>query len=156
MRNAIVRSTFIALLVFVAACSYSLPGEIQGEVDSMAKQIDSFYGTVESIKNTASGEKLDEARRTYQALEGAYGTWMSEVQNAITKEIDHFENDEKYINYVNRLNDASQAFEEAGSDALGSKVDVPDFANEMRNGHQRDSGRTQAQESRHGDLRSNR
>jgi len=131
MRQRFGRLAVIGMLCFVGACSYALPGNIQSDVESVKSQVENLYGSVASLKGMASGEQLANVQKRYGELVAAHGSWMGQVENAITKEIDYFENDEKYVNSVNKLNDASKAFEDAASEA-GSKVDVPDFANELR------------------------
>jgi hypothetical protein len=123
------------MVVFISGCGYSLPTPLQQEVDTMTQQAEGLYQVVANIKSQAGEGKIEDATletvsKRYNELVGAHDDWRAQVKRAISVEIDNFENEDKYLNSVVKLANASNAFEEAADAALGGsmRAEVPDWA----------------------------
>ena len=127
-------------LVAVGGCSYSLPADLQSEVDELNRQNEGLYATVRSIDKmgkdgTINASAVSDVKRTYGDLVIAYDNWRTEWQRVIKVEINNFEADDKYENAVRKLKTASAAFQTAADAVRGegaAPTVVPDWPDEAR------------------------
>ena len=133
-------AVILAGLVALSGCSYSLPANLQSEVDSLNKQTEGVYATVRTIKKMGGDGKIDGAalgnvKRSYGDLVTAYENWRVELQRVIKVEIDNYEADAKYENAVRKLNTASDEFKQSADAVLGDGATptmVPDWPVEAK------------------------